>query len=103
MSDKIKLTIGVIITLILVSGGTYYLSDGDTAYSCESRDMAMICDKLSSGIGTRCYYQDTYKTCKEGWIKLELKYQSPEENLTKTSKIKSSNKIRCNQTGCVKI
>jgi len=33
--------------------------------------MVMICEKLSSGVGTRCYYEDTYKICKEGWVKME--------------------------------
>ena len=72
MENKIKLTIGAIITLALAMSGTYYLSQDDDAYYCDSRDMVMICEKISSGIGTRCYFESTYKTCKEGWQKIEL-------------------------------
>ena len=72
MEPNTKLTIGIIITLILATSGTYYLSQDDDAYYCESRNMVMICEKLSSGIGTRCYYEETYKTCKEGWQKIEM-------------------------------
>ena len=77
--DKIKLIIGAIITLALAISGTYYIADEDKAYVCESRDLVMLCEKLSSGLGTRCYYEDTYKICNEGWIELEMEYQSPEE------------------------
>lgn len=72
MENKTKLTIGIIITFLLASSGTYYLSQDDDAYYCESRNMVMICEKLSSGIGTRCYYAETYKVCNEGWQKIEL-------------------------------
>lgn len=72
MENKIKLTIGAIITLLLASSGTYYLSQDADAYYCESRDMVIICERLSSGLGTRCYYEDTYKICNEGWEKIEM-------------------------------
>jgi len=68
--DKIKLTIGVIITLAMLTS-TYYIAQDDDAYYCEAKDMVMICEKLSAGIGTRCYFEDTYKVCAEGWIKLD--------------------------------
>ncbi len=71
MENKTKLTIGAIITLIAAMSGGYYLAQDDDAYYCEARDMVMICEKLSSGIGTRCYFNETYKICKEGWIKFE--------------------------------
>jgi len=67
-----KLTIGTIITLLLAVSGTYYLADGDTAYHCQSKDLVMLCDKLSSGIGTRCYFESTYKICREGWKEIEI-------------------------------
>ena len=68
MEIKTKLlTIGIAITLALAMSGTYYFSQDDDAFYCESRDMVMICEKLSSGIGTRCYFEDTYKVCNEGW------------------------------------
>ena len=69
--DKKVLTIGAIITLLLATSGAYYLAQDDDAFYCEARDMVMLCEKLSSGIGTRCYFNETYKICKEGWIKFE--------------------------------
>lgn len=72
MEVKIKLTLGAIITLLLAMSGTYYISQDDDAYYCEVKDMVMICEKLSSGIGSRCYYEDTYKICKLGWEKIEI-------------------------------
>lgn len=72
METKTKLTIGAIITLMMAMGGTYYLADNDNAYYCEAKDTVMICEKLSSGLGTRCYFDETYKTCKEGWNKIEI-------------------------------
>ncbi len=96
--NKTKLTIGAIITLALAISGTYYISQDDDAYYCDSRDIVMICEKISSGLGTRCYYAETYKICKEGWVRLELEYQEkPEE------KIYKSKQIRCNQTECVSL
>ncbi len=100
MEEKIKLTIGVIITLVLAVSGTYYVVDGDTAYLCESRDLVMLCEKLSGGLGTRCYYEDTYKKCSEGWIELEMGYQEPE--IINESNYKSK-QIRCDQVRCVSI
>lgn len=72
MEHKKKLTAGVILTLILAMSGTYFVAQDDDAYYCESRDIVMLCEKLSSGIGTRCYFENTYKTCKEGWDKIEI-------------------------------
>lgn len=72
MENKTRLSIGVVITLMIAMSGTYYLSQDADAYYCESRDIVMICEKLSSGLGTRCYYEDTYKICKDGWEKIEL-------------------------------
>ena len=95
--DKTKLTIGAMITLALVISGTYYIADGDKAYYCESKDLVMICEKLSSGIGSRCYYEDTYKICSEGWIKLKGEYQEIEEPIIKAKQ------IRCNHAECVPI
>ena len=69
---KIMLSVGTFITLALAISGGYFIAQDDDAFYCESRDMVMICEKLSSGIGTRCYFEETYKTCKEGWEKIEL-------------------------------
>ena len=72
MEKTTKLTIGIIITFLLATSGTYFLSQDDDAFYCESRDMVMICEKLSEGLGTRCYYEETYKICNEGWQKIEI-------------------------------
>lgn len=82
MENKTKLTIGAIITLLIAISGTYYVAQDDDAYYCESRDMVMICEKLSSGLGTRCYFENTYKVCKEGWKEIVL-----EQELTGTDQI----------------
>lgn len=96
METKNKLlSIGVMITLIAAMSGTYYLSQDDDAFYCEARNIVMICEKLSSGLGTRCYYEETYKVCNEGWVKLELGDQ--------VSKEIKSKQIICNQKECVPI
>ena len=102
MENKTKLTMSVIITLALAISGTYYVSQEDTAYVCESRDLVMLCEKLSGGLGTRCYYEDTYKKCPEGWIELEMGYQSLEEpNISITDY--NSKQAECNHNECVPI
>jgi len=98
MTEKIKLTISVILTLLLASSGTYYLTDGDEAFYCQSKDMVMICEKLSSGIGTRCYYEDTYKICSEGWVDYNFEEMEDIEPI----KIQSKQWL-CNQTDCIPI
>ena len=74
MENKTKLTMGVSValTLFLGSGATYFFGQDDDAFYCESRNLVMLCEKLSSGIGTRCYYEETYKVCTEGWEKIEM-------------------------------
>ncbi len=97
METKNKLlSIGAMITLIAAMSGGYYLSQDDDAFYCEARDLVMICEKLSSGIGTRCYYEDTYKICSDGWIKLELEYQAELNDF-------NSKQIICDQKECVPI
>ena len=97
-----KLTIGTIITLVLAISGTYYLSQEDTAYYCEDRDLVMICEKLSKvnsiGIQTRCYYEETYKTCKSGWEEIEIG-----QELTKEIPIPKGKQYLCDQIKCVVI
>ena len=95
--DKIKLTIGSIITMALLLSGTYYISQDDDAYYCESKDIVMICEKLSSGLGTRCYYEDTYKICSEGWKKIETEIDiEPEEII----QYPMGRKYLCDQEKC---
>ncbi len=96
-----KLTVGTIITLLLAMSGTYFVAQEDNAYYCEDRDMVMICEKLSAGLGTRCYYKDTYKNCKEGWTKVEIGQevdQELENPIQQTGK-----KYLCNQIECLEI
>ncbi len=74
--EKIKLTAGVFILLVLTGGITYYIAEGDTVYYCEDKNIVGICWKLSkindAGTQTRCYYNESastrYKQCKTGWI-----------------------------------
>jgi hypothetical protein len=96
MDNRQQLTIGVILTLLLASGGAYYLSSDDKAYLCESKEIVMICSKLSTGLGTRCYYDQTYKICESGWKEYNL---SEQPNLIEKSE-SITNKWLCNQTSC---
>ena len=97
--DKKDLTIGMIITLVLAVSGTYVVLGDDQAYYCEDKDMVMICEKLSSGLGTRCYYEDTYKVCSEGWKEIEIG-----QELTSEIPIQSTAKqYLCDQVECVPI
>ena len=98
MEKNTKLTIGTIITVMLAMSGTYYLVQDDDAYYCEAKNMVMICEKLSSGLGTRCYYEDTYKICKEGWTELEMG-QEIKNNVSITEGIK----YLCSPKECIKI
>jgi len=99
MENKIKLTIGAIITMALLMGGTYYIANNDQAYYCEAKDLVMVCEKLSSGLGTRCYYEDTYKICKLGWEKLEIGQEINQE----TPKPAEGIKWLCSPDGCKRI
>ena len=96
-----KLTMGTIITLLLAVSGTYFLSQDDNAYYCEDRDMVMVCEKLSKindfGVQTRCYYEETYKTCSSGWEKIEIG-----QELTKEEKVYAKQYL-CDQVECVPI
>lgn len=106
MENKTKLTIGVIITLaMLLSGsGTYYLSQDDDAYHCESKDMVMLCEKLSSGIGSRCYYESTYKICREGWTKIEEGQEVKDEiPYVPVSAPAEGKRWLCSYDGCIKL
>ena len=89
METKTKLTAGAIITLLLLTSGAYFIAQDDDAYYCESKNIVMLCEKLSSGIGTRCYFKETYKICKEGWEKIEvdqeINTQVPENQLVPAS------------------
>jgi len=71
MEQRTKLEIGAFITMALLITGSFFVASGDNAFYCEGRDQVRICEKLSSGIGSRCYFNDTYAICSEGWIKLE--------------------------------
>ena len=107
MENKTKLTIGIAValTLILGSGATYFIGQDDDAYYCETKNIVMLCEKLSSGIGTRCYFEETYKVCKEGWEKIkvdqEINTQVPGNQLVPASA--EGIKWLCSPEGCVRI
>ncbi len=76
MEIKDKITsgaIGILAIAAIIMGAN--LLGQENVYVCEERQLAMICDSLSKinaeGIQTRCYFNDTYKICNEGWIKFE--------------------------------
>lgn len=99
MENKTKLSIGAVLTLVLAMSGTYFVADGDNAYYCNEKDIVMICEKFSGGIGSRCYYEDTYKICKLGWEKIELGQEISGEVPAQTE----GNKWQCSPTGCVRV
>ncbi len=107
MVDKQKLTLGIAIalTLLIGSGATYFISQDDDAYFCESRNIIMLCEKLSSGIGTRCYFEDTYKMCSEGWEKIEVDQEINTQVPGDQSVPESASGIKwlCSPEGCTKI
>ncbi len=78
METRTKLEAGVFILLLALTSGAYFIGQEDQAYYCEVKDIVGICDKLSSGLGTRCYFEDTYKTCSSGWQPLEGFQEAPE-------------------------
>lgn len=98
METKTKLEIGAVITFILALSGGYYIGQDDNAYYCESKDMVMICEKLSSGLGTRCYFADTYKICREGWKQIEIG-----QELNKPVEYVGGSKWECSPEECIKI
>ncbi len=104
MENTTKLTLGAIITLMLAVSGTYFLAQGDDAYYCEAKDMVMVCEKLSSGVGTRCYYEDTYKICKEGWEKIEVGQELKDVTPAPPSApVVSGIRWQCSPKSCIQI
>ena len=71
MENRTKLEAGVFVLMTLLMSGAYFVAQGDKAYYCETSNLVGICDKLSTGLGTRCYYGDTYKICSTGWKLIE--------------------------------
>ena len=74
MADIKTIGIAAILSLIL-SGSVMFIGevnqDNPTgAYYCESRNLIIDCDEISSGKHTRCYFDDTYKICNEGWYEI---------------------------------
>lgn len=73
--EKIKLTAGIFILLVVV-GTTYYVTIDDPVYFCEDTNLVGLCWKLSKindfEMQTRCYYIESsptrYKNCKTGWV-----------------------------------
>jgi len=85
MADTSKVVAGVFIALTLLLSGVYVLEDKNKTYYCESSDLVGYCEKLSSGIGTRCYYNATnYKICSEGWKKIDSFIKQEQKGLCYT-------------------
>ena len=116
MESNTSLAIGAVITMAMLLSGAYYISLDDDAYYCEERDIIMICEKLSSGIGTRCYFDETYKVCTEGWTKLEINTTKtgttttsivtttiPQTTTTIFASVSVRSKWRCSPESCIKI
>jgi hypothetical protein len=95
-----KLTVGLIITMLALTSGVYFISQDDDAYSCNSKGIVTICDKLSSGLGTRCYSNSTYTICPEGWIKLNRSMFL--DNLSE-KEVNNVKQYSCNQVNCTEI
>lgn len=65
----------------------------------------MICEKISSGLGTRCYYEENYKVCNEGWQKIELDQEINTQVPGNQSVLKPAEGIKwlCSPIECVRI
>ena len=102
MVENKTISIAVILGLVLVGGivviEPFNQDNLDGAYYCESRSIVMDCDKLSSGIGTRCYFDDTYKKCTEGWIEIESGMILQNETLSNIGL-----KFVCNSNECIEV
>ena len=73
----------LVLGLVIVGG---IALESDKAMYCESRGIALNCDRTTA---TRCYHDDTYKVCKEGW--------KPLKDLVKAESIESSSiKVKAN-------
>ena len=103
MGEQKKLVIGAVITMAMFLSGAYYISLDDDAYYCEARDLVMICEKLSSGLGTRCYYSETYKICSEGWVNLEMGQLIGNDIPPPETILIAGSKWKCSPESCVKI
>jgi len=64
VNQAIKISSGIFVALALIMSGAYIISDVENTYYCESRDLVGLCDRTTA---TRCYFNNTYKVCSEGW------------------------------------
>lgn len=95
--DKKNLTIGIFVTISLILGGAYIIADKDNTYYCKDSNLIGMCEKISSGLGTRCYYNNTqYKICPSGWIKPDFIDLENKDNLTNNP----DSKWLCDYRGC---
>lgn len=80
METKYRTIAEVILILGLVVMGGMKLIE-DKAMYCPSRKIALNCDRTTA---TRCYHDDTYKVCPEGWkplvdlVEAEVETEEPE-------------------------
>jgi len=69
----------LILGLVIVGG---IALDTEKGFYCKSRGIAANCDRTTA---TRCYHDDTYNVCKEGWKLLsdlvEINNSSTETNI----------------------
>ena len=93
-----------LISLSLLLTGTVYFNSEDPVYTCQAREVASTCHKLSepnNGLSTRCYYdrlQTTkYYSCTSGWETYQIPSQEPQNDVNPIGVIKYS----CNQVECV--
>jgi len=71
--DKLNISLGIVSVSLLVLLGVQFLPE-DTHY-CESRNMTMDCERVSSTSRT-CYpnLENTKgnKFCREGWVQIDI-------------------------------
>ena len=95
--DKKNLAIGLFVSISLILSGVIVVNNPDKTYICESKNLIGICDSLSGGIGTRCYYTINktkyWKVCPEGWKLYENKETETTTNITTNVIIKANGKV----------
>jgi hypothetical protein len=73
MVDLSKKQLTGVVTLAMVIAGAVGISVPENTYYCESRDVVLQCDRLSS-TGLTCYFELGSKRCPEGWKLLDAQY-----------------------------
>ena len=104
---KIFLILGIILAVALVSATVYpeaWGNDVDAGdHNIDNVNNITAVNFLGTLIGTRCYFEDTYKICSEGWQKLETGAVTGPEELYEAPEPANGKKWSCNPEGCVAI